>query len=291
MNRAIHRTAPAKLNLYLHVIGRRETGYHELDSLVTFLDLGDSLEVSEASDLTLEVIGPLAAGVPTGEDNLVLRAARALAKAYGVEARARIHLEKRLPSAAGLGGGSADAAAALLALAELWQVPAEPDRLTEIGLSIGADLPVCLRGRSTRMQGIGERLLPAPVVPPCGVILLNPGIPLATGDVFAARTGAFSEPAELPSRFADTAVLVASLAACRNDLEAPAKASAPEVGTALATLKALPGARLVRMAGSGATCFALFDNAASAEAALARLELPAAGWWSAATAISRYAQV
>lgn len=285
MTRAVQRTAAAKLNLYLHVVGRRDNGYHELDSLVAFLDVGDRLEVSPAPAVTLEVMGPLAAGVPTGDDNLVLRAARLLAETYGVQAGARIVLEKHLPAAAGLGGGSADAAAALLALVELWQLPLEPDRLAAIGLKIGADVPVCLQGRPTRMQGIGERLAPAPDLPPCGVVLLNPGVPLVTRDVFVARTGAFSKSADLPPTFADPASLFACLGPCRNDLEVPARTLAPVVGEVLGVLQGLPGARLARMAGSGATCFALFDDAATAAATAADLKLPC-GWWCAATAIS-----
>lgn len=286
MSRAIRRPAPAKLNLYLHVLGRRPTGYHELDSLVAFLDLGDGIEAAAAPGLRLEIAGPLAGGVPVGEDNLVLRAARALAAAYGIEARARIRLDKRLPSAAGLGGGSADAAAALLALTELWRLPNDLAGLAEIGLGLGADLPVCLQGRPTRMQGIGERLAPGPVLPPCGVVLLNPGIPLATRDVFAARGGGFSVAAELPTGFADPAGLIACLAGCRNDLESAARRLAPAIDTALQRLGDLPGAGLARMAGSGATCFALFDDAATAAAGAAALEVPP-GWWCAATAISR----
>jgi 4-diphosphocytidyl-2-C-methyl-D-erythritol kinase len=290
MSGTIRRSAPAKLNLYLHILGRRETGYHELDSLVAFLDLDDRVEVGPAPELSLELSGPLVAGVPAGDDNLVLRAARALAQAYGVKGGAHFRLHKRLPSAAGLGGGSADAAAALRALAQLWGLPVQPDRLTEIGLTIGADVPVCLLGRTARMQGIGERLTPAPALPPCGVVLLKPDLPLATRDVFAARCGAFSAPADVPARFAGAADLARFLAGCRNDLETAARALVPAIGDALAMLAALPGARLARMAGSGASCFALFDDEAGAAAALASLRSPL-GWWSAATAISQGTEV
>lgn len=290
MSLPIRRAAPAKLNLYLHVTGRRADGYHELDSLVAFLDLGDRVAVDAAPALSLAVTGPMAAGVPLGEDNLVLRAARALARAYGVTAGASIVLEKHLPAAAGLGGGSADAAAALLALAGLWQLPREPARLAEIGLALGADLPVCLRGRPARMRGIGERLDPAPALPAGGIVLLNPGLPLATREVFAGRQGAFSAPADLPATFAGVPGLAGFLAGCRNDLEPAAKALVPAIGTALQCLQALPGARLARMAGSGASCFGLFDDAATARRALAGLTLPP-GWWGAATAISQFPQV
>lgn len=290
MTPPIRRAAPAKLNLYLHVTGRRANGYHELDSLVAFLDLGDAVEVEATPELILTLTGPMAAGVPPSEDNLVLRAARALAQAYGVSSGARIALEKRLPRAAGLGGGSADAAATLLALAELWHLPVEAARLAEIGLTIGADLPVCLRGRPSRMQGIGEQLAPAPALPPCGVVLLNPGMPLATREVFAARRGGFCPEARMPAAFRDVADLIGFLAGCRNDLEPSALALAPQVGAALERLRGLPGVRLVRMAGSGATCFGLFDDAAAAAGALGGLPLPS-GWWGAATAISQAPQV
>ncbi|WP_119421958.1 4-(cytidine 5'-diphospho)-2-C-methyl-D-erythritol kinase [Desertibaculum subflavum] len=290
MSLPIRRAAPAKLNLYLHVTGRRPDGYHELDSLVAFLDLGDDVEVQAAPTLSLEVTGPMAAGAPADGDNLALRAARALARAYGVTGGARIVLEKRLPSAAGLGGGSADAAATLLALVELWQLPHEPARLAEIGLALGADLPVCLLGRAARMQGIGERLVPAPDLPPAGIVLLNPGLPLATRDVFEARKGAFSAPAALPATFGDLPGLADFLAGCGNDLEPAATALAPAVGTALQILRASPDVRLVRMAGSGATCYGLFDGEAAARRAFAGMTLPP-GWWGAATAISPAPQV
>ncbi len=272
---ALESFAPAKVNLALHVLGRRDDGYHLLDSLVVFAAVGDVLRAAPDGALTLAVTGPFAAALDGTGDNLVLRAARALAAASGVAPRARLTLEKRLPVASGIGGGSADAAAALRVLARLWGVaPAS----AELALALGADVPVCLAGRAARMGGIGETLAPAPRLPECGIVLVNPGVAVATHAVFRARSGGFSPPLDLPAGWEDAAAMAADLARLRNDLEAPACALEPAIGTVLAALLALPGARLARMSGSGATCFALFATAAAARAAAARVARP--GWWS-----------
>jgi 4-diphosphocytidyl-2-C-methyl-D-erythritol kinase len=256
------------------VLGRRTDGYHLLDSLVVFAATGDVLHAAPAEALTLAVTGPFAAGLAAESDNLVLRAARALAAAAGIVPGAHLTLDKRLPVASGIGGGSADAAAALRLLARLWQVaPAS----AELALSLGADVPVCLHGRPTRMGGVGEALAPAPRLPPCGLVLVNPGVAVATPAVFRARNGPFSAPLALPAGWADAAALAADLANMRNDLEAPAAMLEPAIGVVLAELRALPGVLLARMSGSGATCFALLATAAAAEAAAARVARP--GWW------------
>ena len=270
--------APAKVNLYLHVTGRRGDGYHLLDSLAVFPDIGDRLSVRPAPALSLEVTGPFAADLAAGEDNLVLAAARALV-ASGREgpaqdgAGAALTLEKNLPVASGIGGGSADAAAALRLLARFW---ARAGDLTAIAARLGADVPVCLGARAARMSGIGTDLAPPPRLPEAGIILANPGIALSTKDVFAARTGAFSDTPTLPAGWGDAAAMAADLAALGNDLEAPAIALCPHVGIVLAALRALPGALLARMSGSGATCFALFATAAAARAAARALSRD---WW------------
>ena len=266
--------APAKVNLALHVCGRRADGYHLLDSLVVFADMGDVVRAEPAEALTLDVTGPFGAALAGEADNLVLRAARALAAAAGVAAQARITLEKHLPVASGIGGGSADAAAALRVLARLWNVPAAN---ADLALRLGADVPVCLAGKAARMGGIGEVLAPAPVLPTCGLLLVNPGVAVATPAVFKARTGAFSPPLDLPGAWADAAAMAADLARLGNDLEAPAVALAPAIGAVLAALRALPGVLLARMSGSGATCFALFASAGEAATAAARVAR--AGWW------------
>lgn len=278
--------APAKVNLYLHVTGRRPDGYHLLDSLVVFAGLGDTVTVAPADTLSLGVDGPRAVDVPTGADNLVLRAAEALRRAARpTPAGARITLTKRLPVAGGIGGGSADAAAALRLLHALWCPDLAPARLHDLAAGLGADVPVCLARRPALMSGIGERLAPAPALPPAWLVLVNAGVPVPTGPVFAGLRGFGPAAPALPGRIADAAGLAALLAARRNDLEAPAQARAPVIATVLAALRAQPGCLLARMSGSGGTCFGLFGTAAAADRAAAALaRIP--GWWAAAAALA-----
>ena len=268
--------APAKVNLFLHVVGRRADGYHLLDSLAVFASVGDRLEARPAGAIGLELTAA-ASGLPDGDGNLVLRAARALAGAAGVSAGAALRLEKVLPVASGLGGGSADAAAALRVLMRLWGVVLPARQLADMALMLGADVPVCLDSRPARMGGVGEVLAPAPALPELGLVLVNPGVPVATAAVFAARAGGFSAPAALPAGWTSAAALAGDLARLSNDLEAPAIALAPPIGVVLAALRALPGCLLARMSGSGATCFGLFAGAAMASAAATILARP--GWW------------
>ena len=270
--------APAKINLALHVLGRRADGYHLLDSLVVFAAVGDVLMADAADDLTLTLTGPFAAALAGDADNLVLRAARLLTDAAGIVGRARLVLYKRLPVASGIGGGSADAAAALRLLSRLWRLDLPPADLAALALRLGADVPVCLAGRPARMGGVGERLTPVPTLPPCGLVLLNPGVAVATADVFRARTAAYSPPLDLPSPWPDVASLAAGLAGMANDLEPPALALHPAIGTALAALRALPGCLLAGMSGSGATSWALFADPRAADGAAASLRRP--GWWA-----------
>ncbi|MDO8607817.1 MAG: 4-(cytidine 5'-diphospho)-2-C-methyl-D-erythritol kinase [Phaeospirillum sp.] len=273
--------APAKVNLTLHVVGKRADGYHLLDSLVAFAGVGDSLEFSPADGLDLLVDGPTAASIPTEGENIVLKAARLLAEAAGIARGAHIRLTKRLPVAAGIGGGSADAAAALKGLAQLWRVDLPPDRLHALALSIGADVPVCLAGRPTRMCGIGEQLSPAPNLPPAWLVLVNPMVPLHTPAVFKARTGEFSQAAPLTESPPDATALALALAARRNDLTPAAVGIEPVVGEMLAALAGLDGCLLSRMSGSGATCFGLFATQAEASQAATRLQSSHPGWWVA----------
>ncbi len=270
--------APAKVNLYLHITGRRGDGYHLLDSLVVFAGTGDRLFGSPANDLSLLVTGPFAADLQAEGDNLVLRAARALAAAAGRRPDAALVLEKNLPVASGIGGGSADAAAALRLLQRQWHVSLDPATLHAMALRLGADVPVCLAGRPTRMRGVGEQLDPSPALPDCGLLLLNPGVTLATAAVFNARSGGFSDPARLPAKWDSAVAMAADLRGMSNDLQAPAVALRPVIGDALAALAQRPGCLLARMSGSGATCFGLFanpDDAARQAAAIAR-----PGWWA-----------
>ena len=278
----VRRLAPAKLNLYLHLTGRRGDGYHLLDSLVAFADVADVVTAANAEALTLRIAGPFAAALAAeGEANLVWRAASALAERAGIPARAALALEKTLPVASGIGGGSSDAAATLRALAELWHLDLSEPRFAGLAESLGADVPVCLLGCTAWLGGIGERVSPAPALPGCAVVLANPGIAVATPAVFKARVGAFSPPARFDAP-QDVAGLVAALAERRNDLTDAAISLAPDIADVLRTLASERGALLARMSGSGATCFALFAELAGARAAAARLAAARPRWWVAA---------
>jgi 4-diphosphocytidyl-2-C-methyl-D-erythritol kinase len=273
----IHRqSAPAKVNLFLHVTGRRADGYHLLDSLVVFAGAADHVTATAASDLTLAVEGPEAGALASEPDNLVLRAARVLADAAGLAPRAALVLHKALPVASGIGGGSADAAAALRALNRLWGLGWPEARLAEVALPLGADIPACIAARPSRMGGIGEVLAPAPALPGFGILLANPRVALATPAVFGARASGFSSAAKLPPRWADASALTRDLAEWRNDLEPPAIALCPMVRDVLAALRALRGCLLARMSGSGATCFGIFAEPAAAQRAAAALPQ---SWW------------
>ena len=265
--RAVRVTAPAKLNLTLHVVGRRPDGYHLLDSLVAFADIADVVEARPAERLSLEVTGPFASAIE-GE-NLVLRAAQLLGEGRG----AALLLEKNLPVASGIGGGSSDAAAALLALARLWGVPIPPS----LPGRLGADVPACLARAPAWLGGIGERLDPAPPLPAAGLVLVNPLVKLPTPEVFKARRGPFSAPSRFEEAPADAARLAQLVAERRNDL---AEAAIDLVPAIAEVLRALNGALVARMSGSGATCFGLYADEDAARAAAARIERP--GWWVAA---------
>lgn len=273
----VRERAPAKLNLDLRVTGRRADGYHLLDSLVVFLDLADELTLAPAASLELRAHGPMAGDLPTGDGNIVLRAARALADAMGVTRGAAITLDKRLPVAAGIGGGSADAAAALRGLCRLWGVRPEPEVLARLALGLGADVPACLDGRPLRMRGVGERLDPLADPPPLDLVLVNPRRPLATADVFRTLRVPPGRPEE-PSSALDLAPLD-RLQRSRNDLEAPARALLPEIGRVLEALRETRGCRLARMSGSGPTCFGRFADPPAAQAAALELARRYPGWW------------
>jgi len=282
--------APAKVNLWLHVTGRLTNGYHELDSLVTFASIGDSLTARPSTTLSLDIIGPfaetLSAETPAPADNLVLRAAQALASALDRDQGVSLALEKNLPVASGIGGGSADAAATLRALIRLWDLDVIPAEVAAVGLSLGADIPVCLAGRSTRMTGIGEILQPVPGgLPDLPAVLVNPGVAVSTEAVFKALNGAYSAPPNTPKTFADTVALLAALAHTHNDLEAPAIQFVPAIGDVLAALRTCDGIRLARMSGSGATCFGIFDTASAAQEAAHRIHGDRPDWWVAACSL------
>lgn len=268
--------APAKVNLCLHVTGRRSDGYHLLDSLVVFAGVGDRVTVLPGRGLTLQLSGPEAAALAVDADNLVLRAARVM----GVR-HAALRLWKALPVASGIGGGSADAAATFRALASLTG-QALPD--PAVVLALGADVPVCLAGRPVRMQGVGEEMTPLPPLPPLWMVLSNPRIPVATPQVFAALTRRDNAPLPgLPAAALRSAPALAAWLAreTRNDLSAPAHQVAPILPQVEAALAALPGCLLARMSGSGGTHFGLFANAETARSAARALAVSHPGWWVA----------
>jgi 4-diphosphocytidyl-2-C-methyl-D-erythritol kinase len=268
--------ARAKVNLWLKVVGRRADGYHLLDSLIAFTDLADEIEAAPADRLTLDVEGPLASVLAEeGDNNLVLKAGRQLADRAGVAPRAALKLTKRIPVAAGLGGGSADAAATLRALIELWRVALPVEELFDLAAWLGADVPMCFAGRAALASGMGEQLAPAPALPSCAILLVNPRVALPTPDVFKARRGAFSEPRPLHS-WTDLASFAAALAERGNDLTDAAIALQPVVADVLAFLRKTDGALHTAMSGSGATCFALYESVELANRAAARLPT---SWW------------
>lgn len=274
--------APAKLNLYLHVLGRRADGYHRLDSLVAFADIGDRLTVSPAPALALDLAGPFARDLGgDAKDNLVWRAAETLARRLGRAPQARIHLEKNLPVASGIGGGSSDAAAALKALDALWQGGLGQAGLASLARELGADVPVCLAARTSWLGGIGEAVAQAPKLPRAALVLVNPGEALSTQAVFKARRGPYAAPARFVRAPASVGGLAALLKSRGNGLTDAARALVPEIGEVLALLEACQGALIARMSGSGATCFALFAAAAEARAAARRLKSEKSGWWVA----------
>ncbi|GAB6052103.1 4-(cytidine 5'-diphospho)-2-C-methyl-D-erythritol kinase [Magnetospira thiophila] len=274
--------AAAKLNLYLHVTGQREDGYHTLNSLVAFARVGDRITARTSGTFSLTLSGPMAKGLSKEDNNLVLRAALLLAKAAKLKPTAALNLHKVLPIASGIGGGSADAAATLRVLSKLWNLNFSDRELTALGLRLGADLPVCLAARPMFMDGIGDRLVPAPPLPPASVVLVNPGLPLSTPAVFHARQGAFSEPAPFVQSPTTALELAQLLKQRRNDLEKPALLLAPVIADVLALLDSQPDCLLARMSGSGATCFGLFATIKSAQAAAARIAAAKPRWWTAA---------
>lgn len=285
----LREAAPAKINLYLHIVGRRSDGLHLLDSLVTFAAVGDAVTVQPGEGLTLTRTGPLADDLPPVEEDLVYRAATLLAEATGVTEGAAIDVEKNLPVASGIGGGSADAAAALRALAHLWHVELSPDLVASLAQELGADLTVCLHNRPSRVAGIGEQLAPSGTFPPVHAVLVNPRVAVPTAEVFAAFAADPPVPAAVPDAGEDWApapeAFARQLAAYRNDLTDAAIMLFPEIGDALAALAVQPDCLLERMCGSGATCFGLFATPEIAQKAAAALQRDHPDWWVVATAL------
>lgn len=284
---ALVEPAPAKINLYLHVLGRRSDGYHEIESLAAFAAVGDVLRLQPGRDALLTIDGPFATALD-GE-NLVAKAvrlAREAATTAGTDIRSgTFTLTKNLPVAAGLGGGSADAAAALRLLMRANPEPARMLDWPGIALRLGADVPVCLRSQAALMTGIGERLQPVARLPQAAILIANPRVPLSTADVFRAMQApplAGHPPQPAAPSFRDFDDLIAALTHTTNDLEPAARALCPEITDVLAALAQLQGARVTRMSGSGPTCWALFATLAQAEAAQHALRAQRPGWWAVA---------
>jgi 4-diphosphocytidyl-2-C-methyl-D-erythritol kinase len=278
--------APAKINLTLRILGRRPDGYHELESLVVFARLRDRLTLVPGRPLSLDINGPTAAASGAVADNLVLKATLALAKTVEGLQVGRFFLEKTLPVAAGIGGGSADAAAALRLLARANNLKSDDPRLAAAALATGADVPVCLISKPRVMRGIGEILSPPLDLPELPAVLVNPGAAASTKEVFAAldRGASLGPAVESADTFpSDPAEFVGFLRRQRNDLEAPATALYPVISNVLAALNAAEGCRLARMSGSGSTCFGIFATAREAEATSRMLQAREPSWWVRAT--------
>ncbi len=284
--------APAKINLTLHVGSPFPNGRHPLDSLTVFAgaEAADQVSVRQDQDLRLEVTGPFAAACGSAEDNLVLKAARALQTHLDIRTGAHIYLTKNLPVASGIGGGSADAAASLRLLNQLWNGPTEEAHLYDLAAQLGADIPICLYKAPALMRGEGEIIIPADLPRLLPALLVNSGATCPTGKVFSAfdhMQKAFTfEEQDLPD-FAAPKDMITWLCAGRNDLQTPAISLWPEIDKVLDVLNALPGQCLTRMSGSGATCFALFETVEQAEQAGAYVRAMRPDWWCVATQLGR----
>jgi 4-diphosphocytidyl-2-C-methyl-D-erythritol kinase len=270
--------AKAKINFYLHVTGKRPDNYHVLDSLVAFSDVGDKLEIIPADEITVTVTGPFAEVVPA-KDNSVIKAAQALKTQFKVTHGAAITLHKNLPAGAGLGGGSADAAAALRLLSRFWKLKPTAPELHKISIGLGADVPACLRSTTLYVGGIGETLESGPVMAGLPIVLVYPGKPLLTRDVFMAHKAAFSSAPRHPHAFAERNALIQFLQKNKNDLQSTAITLLPEIGKALDALKTEQGCQLARMTGSGSTCFGCFSDISEAQAAAQKIAEKNPSWW------------
>jgi len=292
MSATYRQQAPAKVNLFLHVTGKREDGYHLLESLVCFTATGDVLsgELRTDGKITLSITGPMAAKLAgdNTDDNLVMRAAKMLQEFCKTDLGADLILDKRLPIASGIGGGSADAAAAIRLLCDMWKLDLDADTLSRLALSLGADVPVCLHGRTCLMAGIGEEITDLPDLPTVPIVLINPGKAVSTPEIFKARADeafTLSGAWDTTRSFQSGAALADALSECGNDLTLPATGILAEICDVLNALAREEGCLLARMSGSGATCFGIYDTNDQAERAANAIEAQNPDWWISPTHI------
>jgi 4-diphosphocytidyl-2-C-methyl-D-erythritol kinase len=287
---ALRVTAPAKVNLSLHVTGKRDDGYHLLDSLVAFTEFGDVLTIDRASECSLVVTGAFAAALQaeTLENNLVLKAARLLQKMANVNNGARITLEKNIPIGAGLGGGSADAAAALVGLRRFWNIDYADQLLFYMAKQLGSDVPVCLDSRTVWMRGIGEQLSATELQGDWWLVLVNPRETLLTKNVFSRFDGVYKPEGQALAQISDVAWMLESL---ENDLQAPATLLMPVIDDIVRRLSATEGCRVARMTGSGATCFGLYASQLEAQQAYKEISRAQPHWWAVASRLNTERQI
>jgi 4-diphosphocytidyl-2-C-methyl-D-erythritol kinase len=277
---AVTKSAPAKINLALHVTGRRADSYHDLDTLALFADCGERVVVEQADGLRLRIEGPFAASVPDDETNLVLAAARIffLTESFGY--KALLKLKKTIPIESGLGGGSSDAAATFHALNRYFKTGLDDQQLAGLGRDLGADVPMCVYGKALRARGIGDVIEPLSTLPPLPIVLVWPGKPLSTASVFARLQNVSNPPLpDLPDAFPTVEDVAGYLAGARNDLQAAAIGIEPVIGDALEALAATDQCLLARMSGSGSACFGLYPSRAEADAAGRLIGAAHPGWW------------
>jgi len=271
--------APAKVNLALHVTGRRADGFHLLDSIAVFADVGDRVEIEAADTFGLSVTGPFASHAPGDASDLAWRAAIAFFEHVGRAPAAAIGVEKNIPAGAGLGGGSADAAAVLTGLNQHFATGLSADDLAAIGIKLGADVPMCLAGHSLRARGIGEDIQTIEGWPPLPMVLVWPGVAVSTAAVFSSLQRRDNPSLDEPPRNPTVATLASWLENCRNDLEAPACVIAPEIGEALEALRTTDGCLLARMSGSGSACFGLYADSRNSAASARKIKAGRPAWW------------
>jgi 4-diphosphocytidyl-2-C-methyl-D-erythritol kinase len=271
--------APAKINLFLHITGKREDGYHLLQSLMVFVDIGDEMEFSRHDSLFIDVDGPFAGDMPAPHDNLVTKAAQLLAADYKMTSHGRVTLNKKLPVASGIAGGSSDAATALTGFAKLWGLPEEHNRLLKIAQKLGADVPACLIRKPVWAEGIGEKTTRLPEMPPLHFVLANPMVATPTPEVFRRFRAKFSPPLQFAGRRKSASEWIAGLKIYRNDLLDAALEVTPQIRDVLTALSDTPNCHFARLSGSGATCFGVYDYPEAAMAAVNKLKQQYPRWW------------